>query len=130
MAEVWDGFGSDIAVVLLTAAPALTDGVWATDLSGIELEGDGYARRTIALSDFSDPTGNNPVTRSNEVPVLFGPNTSGAEWPQVSHVSLVGVQPSLLTVFSVIPLALPVVVTATGQAEIAPGDLQLVVGSA
>jgi len=128
MLEAWGSFGAAINIILLTGAPDLTGGTWDTDLSAIEIDGGGYARQSIQITDFSLPSGNNPVTVESEVNVTFGPATGG-DWDQISHVALaqyIGGN----AILSVIPLAQPVTVTEGNLLEIAAGDLQLLVGSA
>jgi len=128
MTAAWSQFGAAISVILLTGSPELTAGTWDTDLSTVEIDGGGYARQSIQLTDFSDPAGNNPVTIASEVGIAFGP-AEGGDWAQVTHVALaqyIGGN----AILSVSPLAQPVVVEEGNILEIAAGDLQLLVGSA
>jgi hypothetical protein len=128
MIGAWSEFGAALNVALLTGAPGLTAGTWDTDLSAIELDSTGYARQSIQLTDFSAPSGNNPVTVVSEVDLTFGPATDG-DWDQVTHVALVQ-SIGGDAILSVIPLATPITVTQGTQLVVAAGDLQLLVGSA
>ncbi len=117
---LWEGYADAVAVCLLTAEPAKTDGVWAP-LESVEVTGGGYARAEVPWASFDPATGTNPVKRATSLAVDIGPNTDTEPWPTCTHVALiVGT-----AIRSVIPLATPITVAKDQIFQIAAGGLQI-----
>jgi hypothetical protein len=127
MVNVWASeYGDPLKLALLTADPTLTSGEWS--ISGVECTEPDYARIDLNLSELDSATGNNPVYRPTNVDKTFPTNSSGSDWPAVTH--LVVLDNAGTGVLSVIELPTPIVVADASAAQIVAGNLQFVVGSA
>lgn len=115
----------DFEVALLSSAPPVTSGAWAS-LTSYELTSGtapGYTRVTLAAADVSAPSyASGFVLRTSEVLLSFAPNMGTSAWPTVTHVAFVA--PNLADeVVAVIGLSAPLSIGPNEAATFPAGDV-------